>query len=38
MNELRPIIGITIGDPAGIGPETCVEALTSPEIYASCKP
>lgn len=38
MNTLKPIIGITMGDPAGIGPETCVEALTSPEIYASCKP
>jgi len=38
MNEARPIIGITIGDPAGIGPETCVEALSNPEIYASCKP
>lgn len=38
MNDPRPIIGITIGDPAGIGPETCVEALTNPEIYASCKP
>lgn len=38
MNILKPIVGITMGDPAGIGPETCVEALTSPEIYASCKP
>lgn len=38
MNTLKPIIGITMGDPAGIGPETCVEALTNLELYASCKP
>lgn len=38
MKIIKPIVGITMGDPAGIGPETCVEALTSPEIYASCKP
>jgi 4-hydroxythreonine-4-phosphate dehydrogenase len=29
----RPIIGITMGDPAGIGPEVCVKAVTNPEIY-----
>lgn len=30
--DKKPIIGITMGDPAGIGPEICVKALTSPEI------
>lgn len=28
----RPIIGITMGDPAGIGPEICAKALTTQEI------
>lgn len=30
----RPIIGITLGDPAGIGPEICAKALTSQEIQS----
>jgi len=41
MNMLRdekPIIGVTIGDPAGIGPEISVKSLTNPEIYKVCKP
>jgi len=29
----RPIIGITIGDPAGIGPEITIKALIRSEIY-----
>ncbi len=28
----KPVIGITMGDPAGIGPEICAKALTSGEI------
>ncbi|MFA5839954.1 MAG: 4-hydroxythreonine-4-phosphate dehydrogenase PdxA [Candidatus Margulisiibacteriota bacterium] len=28
----RPIIGVTMGDPAGIGPEVTVRALINPEI------
>lgn len=28
----RPIIGVTMGDPAGIGPEVTVRALVNPEI------
>ena len=34
----RPIIGITIGDPSGIGPEIVVKALNQEEIYEICKP
>lgn len=34
----RPIIGITLGDPASIGPEIVVKALANPEIYAACRP
>jgi 4-hydroxythreonine-4-phosphate dehydrogenase len=29
---VKPIIGVTMGDPAGIGPEICVKALISPEV------
>lgn len=28
----KPIVAITMGDPAGIGPEICVKALSNPEI------
>lgn len=34
----RPIIGIPIGDPSGIGPEIVVKALNQEEIYKICKP
>ncbi len=32
------IIGITMGDPAGIGPEIIVKSLQNPAIYEECKP
>jgi 4-hydroxythreonine-4-phosphate dehydrogenase len=31
-------LAITMGDPAGIGPEVCVKALNLEEIYAVCRP
>ena len=34
----RPIIGITMGDPAGIGAEITVKALGNEEIYRKSKP
>jgi len=34
----RPIIGITIGDPAGIGAEITVRALSRKEIYKKSRP
>ena len=34
----RPIIGITMGDPAGIGPEIIVAALQNPIIQPLCQP
>ncbi|MDQ1280149.1 MAG: 4-phospho-D-threonate 3-dehydrogenase / 4-phospho-D-erythronate 3-dehydrogenase [Thermoproteota archaeon] len=34
----RPIIGVTIGDPAGIGPEIVLKALSNLELYKLCKP
>lgn len=35
---LKPIIGIPMGDPAGIGPEIVVKALQHKEIYNVCRP
>lgn len=37
MDQL-PVIGMMIGDPAGIGPEVCVRAAASPEIAGLCRP
>jgi 4-phospho-D-threonate 3-dehydrogenase / 4-phospho-D-erythronate 3-dehydrogenase len=37
MSEL-PIIGITMGDPASIGPEIAIKALLNEDIYSICKP
>ncbi|MEH0021142.1 MAG: 4-hydroxythreonine-4-phosphate dehydrogenase PdxA [Desulfobacter sp.] len=34
----RPVIGITMGDPAGIGPEILASTLADPEIHAICRP
>ncbi len=34
----RPVIGITMGDPAGIGPEIVVKALNNPDMYDICRP
>ena len=37
MNK-RPILGITMGDPAGNGPELSVKALAEKETYEKCSP
>jgi 4-hydroxythreonine-4-phosphate dehydrogenase len=34
----KPIIAITMGDPASIGPEIGIKALLKKEIYDICKP
>jgi 4-hydroxythreonine-4-phosphate dehydrogenase len=34
----RPILGITMGDPTGIGPEIAAKALAHQEIYQICRP
>jgi 4-hydroxythreonine-4-phosphate dehydrogenase len=36
--DKRPIIAITIGDPAGIGPEVVAKALANKAIYDMCRP
>ncbi|MBO8126426.1 MAG: 4-hydroxythreonine-4-phosphate dehydrogenase PdxA [Firmicutes bacterium] len=35
---MKPRIGITLGDPAGIGPEIVVKALCEQEVQACCHP
>ncbi|MDQ3328270.1 MAG: 4-hydroxythreonine-4-phosphate dehydrogenase PdxA [Chloroflexota bacterium] len=34
----RPIIGITMGDAAGIGPEIIMKALADSDVYRLCRP
>ncbi len=36
--KYKPLIGITIGDPSGIGPEIIIKALNAPQIYEECRP
>lgn len=35
---MRPILAITMGDPAGIGPEIVVRALSHKDTYEQCRP
>jgi 4-phospho-D-threonate 3-dehydrogenase / 4-phospho-D-erythronate 3-dehydrogenase len=35
---MKPVIGITMGDAAGIGPEIIVKALAHEEVYQICRP
>ena len=37
-SDRRPILAITMGDPAGIGPEIVLKALQNSEIYQRCRP
>jgi len=34
----KPLLGITMGDPAGIGPEVIVKALARPLVRRLCRP
>ncbi len=34
----KPILGITMGDPAGIGPEIAAKALACQRVYELCRP
>ncbi|HEY6401958.1 MAG TPA: 4-hydroxythreonine-4-phosphate dehydrogenase PdxA [Blastocatellia bacterium] len=36
--ETKPRIGLTIGDPAGIGPEVALKAALEEEVLAACAP
>jgi 4-hydroxythreonine-4-phosphate dehydrogenase len=33
-----PVVGITMGDPAGVGPEVVMKALARADAYAFCRP
>ncbi len=37
-NPDRPILALTLGDPAGVGPEITVKALRHAAIYDVCRP
>jgi 4-hydroxythreonine-4-phosphate dehydrogenase len=34
----RPLIALTQGDPAGIGPELCLKVIADPNVLAACVP
>ncbi|MCL5962595.1 MAG: 4-hydroxythreonine-4-phosphate dehydrogenase PdxA [Chloroflexi bacterium] len=36
--ENRPLVAVTIGDPAGVGPEIVVKALANPDTYVQTRP
>ncbi len=36
--DSRPVLGISAGDPGGIGPEIAVKALNRADIYDICRP
>ena len=38
MSDARPILGISMGDPAGIGPEIIAAALSKPAVRSLCRP
>ena len=35
---MRPVVGITMGDPSGVGPEIIIKALSDSSIYEICQP
>ena len=38
MSEARPVVAVTLGDPASIGPEVVVKALAEADLGAVCVP
>jgi 4-hydroxythreonine-4-phosphate dehydrogenase len=36
--SFKPVLGLTSGDPAGIGPEICLRALRQPAVREECVP
>ena len=35
--QTLPLVGVMIGDPAGVGPEVCVRAIAAGELAALCR-
>jgi len=38
MTRKLPLLAITMGDPAGVGPEVIAKALDRPEVWDVCRP
>lgn len=38
MNNFKPVTAVTMGDPAGIGPEIVLRMMQEQELYNECKP
>ncbi len=38
MSQERPVVALTLGDPAGIGPELMAKLLRDPEVYQAGTP
>src|SRR5262249_30055615 len=38
LKATKPLIGITMGDPSGIGPEVIAKGLAGPAIARMCRP
>ena len=36
--EYRPALAVTMGDPAGIGPEIAAKVFANPALYQQCRP
>ena len=36
--QRKPTIGLTMGDPAGVGPEIVLSVVSRPEVHAFCRP
>lgn len=38
MSDCLPVVGVTMGDPVGIGPEILLLVLDDPSVYDVCRP
>ncbi len=38
LRSHKPVLGLTMGDPAGIGPEICLKAMCEPSVLKRCTP
>ena len=38
LTETKPILAVTMGDPAGTGPELITKAFATPEVRSVCRP
>src|SRR5690348_12517163 len=38
MNDTRPVLALTIGDPSGIGPEIVAKGLADSDIFGLLRP